>query len=66
MKISNSPNSSEESKDLKRQRIINATLIGFLIGIVAWSIFKDTWGLVTLIPLYFIYRLTKKDNSKSK
>lgn len=41
--------------------ILSAILIGFLIGILIYSAAKNTWGLVTLIPLFLIYRLMKKD-----
>ena len=52
----------KERKKLKRAKIINATLIGFLIGIIVWSVAKNTWGLLTLIPLFLIYKLV--NNSK--
>jgi hypothetical protein len=54
----------EESKKIKRNRIMYALLIGFLIGIVLYSVVKNTWGFFTLIPLYFIYRLVNKSNEK--
>ena len=47
----------KEKRKLKNTKIINATLIGFLVGIVIWSIAKNTWGFLTLIPLFFIYKL---------
>jgi len=49
----------------KSTTIINALLIGLLIGIVIYSLAKNSIGFFTLIPLYFIYRLVnkpKKDN----
>ena len=46
-----------ESKKLKQAKIINALLIGVLAGIIIWSVVKSTWGLFTLIPLFFIYKL---------
>ena len=52
----------KEKKKLKKAKIINATLIGFLIGIIVWSVAKNTWGLLTLIPLFLIYKLV--NNSK--
>ena len=52
----------KEKKKLKRAKIINATLTGFLIGIIIWSVAKNTWGLLTLIPLFLIYELV--NNSK--
>ncbi len=52
-----------EAKKLKSRTILNAFIIGFMIGIIVWSILKSTLGLLTLIPLYFIYKLA--NNSKN-
>ena len=38
-------------------RITTALVIGFMIGIVVWSVFHNTLSLLTLIPLYIVYRL---------
>ncbi|MBC6112956.1 hypothetical protein ACFOG5_09900 [Pedobacter fastidiosus] len=54
----------QEAKKMKSASIINALLIGFLIGIVFFSVMKNTWGFLTLIPLFFIYKLI--NNSKYK
>jgi membrane protein insertase Oxa1/YidC/SpoIIIJ len=40
--------------------MIDAFFIGFLIGIVMYSILANTWGIFTLIPLFMIYGLLKK------
>ncbi len=48
----------QEAKKLRSASITNAFLIGFLIGIIIFSIVKNTWGLLTLIPLYIIYKLS--------
>jgi len=53
----------EEKRKQKKTKIIYALLIGFLIGIVVWSVANNTWGLFTLIPLYFIYRLVNNSNN---
>lgn len=37
----------------------NALFIGFLYGIIFFSIVKNTWGMLTLIPLYIAYKLIK-------
>lgn len=50
----------KEAKKMKSASILNAVLIGFLIGVVFYSVVKSTWGLVTLIPLYLIYKLMNK------
>ena len=47
----------EEAKKLKSFSMTNALLIGFLFGIIIYSFAKNSWGLLTLIPLYFIYKL---------
>jgi len=46
-----------EAKKVKSANIMNAFLIGFLVGIVIYSVVKNTWGLLTLIPLYLAYKL---------
>lgn len=53
----------DEAKKMKSSFITHAFLIGFLIAIVVYSVVKNTWGLLTLIPLFFIYKLTKKSNN---
>jgi len=49
-----------ESKRTKLSPITNAFFIGFLIGIVVFSVVKNSYGMLTLIPLYFIYKLVKE------
>lgn len=56
----------EESKKIKTKTLINTVLIGFLIGIVLYSVMKNTWGLLTLIPLFLIYKLANKAKYDSK
>ena len=51
-----------EVKNNKSTAIINATLIGFMMGVVVYSIVKNTWGFFTLIPLFFAYKIF--NNSK--
>ena len=52
----------QEAKRVKSARVLNALLIGFLIGIVFYSVVKSSYGLATLFPLYMAYRLV--NNSK--
>ena len=52
----------DKSTKIKSNSITYALLIGFLIGIIVYSIVVNTLGFFTLIPLYFIYTLIK--NSK--
>ncbi|MEZ4918187.1 MAG: FUSC family protein [Saprospiraceae bacterium] len=56
----------EKAKKMKKSEIYSALTIGFMIGIVFFSVVKNTWGLVTLIPLFFIYKmLNKPDENKA-
>ena len=50
----------EEVRKIKPSPIIDAFFIGFLVGIIIYSIWVNSWGLVTLIPLFLIYGLLKK------
>lgn len=47
----------QEIKKMKSTAILNATLVGFLAGIVIFSVMKSTLGFLTLIPLFFAYKL---------
>lgn len=51
---------SREEQSAKSNAIIHALLIGFLIGIVIYSVAKNSFGFLMLIPLYFVYKLLKK------
>lgn len=54
----------QERKKLKKAKVLNAVIIGFMAGIIVYSLINNTWGLLTLVPLYFIYKLvcnSKKD-----
>ncbi len=50
----------EAAKNNKPSSIIDAFFIGFLVGIIIYSVAANTWGLVTLIPLILIYAFLKK------
>ncbi len=54
-----------ESKKVKLNPITNALFIGFLVGVIVYSVAKNTWGLLTIIPLYIIYKLIK-DSSRNE
>ena len=53
----------KKAKKLKSDAMINALLIGFCVGIIIWSVVKNTWGFLMLIPLFFIYKMV--NNSKN-
>lgn len=54
----------DEAKKMKSFSITNALFIGFLVGIIFYSIVKSSWGMLTLIPLYLIYKLVNDPKNK--
>jgi hypothetical protein len=56
----------QEAKKMKSTSITNAVLIGFLAGIVFYSIMKNSLGFLTLIPLFFAYKLMNKSKYNNK
>lgn len=55
----------DEAKKMKSFSILsNALFIGFLVGIILYSIVKNSWGMLTLIPLYFIYKMINDPKNK--
>jgi VIT1/CCC1 family predicted Fe2+/Mn2+ transporter len=54
----------DEAKKMKSFSISNALIIGVLVGIIFYSIVKNSWGLLTLIPLYFIYKMINDPKNK--
>ncbi len=54
------------AKKMKSASLINALLIGFLAGIIFYSVVKNSWGFLTLIPLFFIYKLVNNSKQNSK
>lgn len=54
----------DEAKSLQSFSLTNALLIGFLAGIVIYSIFKSTFGLLMLIPLYMIHRFANDPRAR--
>ena len=55
-----------EAKKMRNAAIVNAVFIGFLMGIIFYSAFKNAFGLFMLIPLFFVYKLTKKSDYPNK
>ena len=55
----------DEANKTKLSPIANAFFVGFLMGIIIYSVAKNTWGFLTLIPLYLIY-LFIKESKKDK
>lgn len=56
----------QEAKKMKSTSITNAILIGFFIGIVFYSILKNSLGFLTLIPLFFAYKLINNSKYNNK
>ena len=48
------------TKNKRSNSIIDALFIGFMIGIVVYSILKNTVGFFTLILLFIAYKLIKR------
>ena len=40
--------------------MFDAFFIGFLAGIIVFSVVVNAWGIATLLPLYLIYLFLKK------
>ena len=51
-----------EAKKMKSTAIINATLIGFLFGILIYSVAVNNSGFLTLILLFVIYKFANNSN----
>lgn len=49
-----------EAKKQKSKNITNALLVGFLAGILVYSVWKNSLGFLSLIPLFLIYKLVNK------
>lgn len=49
----------EKKKKAKSNQIISAVLIGVLIGIAAYSTYKNGLGFFTFLPLVFVFLLVK-------
>jgi hypothetical protein len=54
----------DEAKKMRSFSITNALIIGVLVGIIFYSIVKNSWGMLTLIPLYFIYKMINDPKNK--
>lgn len=55
-----------EAKKMKSTMILNAVLIGFLIGVMVYSITKNGLGFLTLILLFVAYKLINRSNYDKK
>lgn len=48
------------AKDNKPSPLFDAIFIGFLVGIIIYSVVANAWGIFTFIPLALIYIFLKK------
>ena len=53
-----------KSSQMKSTQILDAIIIGFLFGIIIYSVVNKSWGFLTLIPIYMIYKLLNKSKTK--
>jgi hypothetical protein len=54
----------QEAKKLKTKNIVNGFLVGFMIGVIVYSIINKSISVFTFIPLVLIYKIindSKKD-----
>ncbi|WP_316826304.1 hypothetical protein [Pedobacter miscanthi] len=56
----------QEAKKQKTAAVTNAVLIGFSLGVIFYSVMKNTFGFLTLIPLFFAYKLANNSKYKNK
>ncbi|MDQ0594759.1 putative permease [Chryseobacterium ginsenosidimutans] len=56
----------EKKKQLKSSNIINAVIIGVLIGVVIYSFIKSGFRLFTFLPLLFVYFIVKNQNESKE
>jgi hypothetical protein len=56
----------DKAKKKKSDAIMNATFIGFLIGIIIYSAVNNSLGFFTLIPLFLIYKLVNQAKNKDE
>ena len=49
-----------EAKKMKSTAILNAFLIGLVIGVVIYGVAKNNWGFFALIPLFIVFKVFNK------
>lgn len=49
-----------EAKTQKKAPLMNAFFIGAMFGIIVYGVVKNGLGFFMLIPLFLIYRMTRK------
>jgi VIT1/CCC1 family predicted Fe2+/Mn2+ transporter len=56
----------QEARKMKSTSITNAVLVGVLIGIVVYSIMKNSLGFLALILLFLVYKLINNSKYNNK
>ena len=56
----------QEQKKSKKNRIINAILIGILLGVFAYSAVKNGFTFFTFFPLFFVPIIVNSANKKKE
>ena len=49
-----------EAKKMKSTALLNAFLIGLVIGVVIYGVAKNNWGFFALIPLFIVFKVFNK------
>lgn len=49
----------KKNKELKNGKLINATIIGFTIGIFTYSVINNGFGIFSFFPLIIAYLIIK-------
>lgn len=45
---------AKEAKDRKKQYYLSATIFGFMVGVAAFSTYRNGFGFFTFFPLFFL------------
>lgn len=56
----------QKQKKLKTNKIVNATLIGLLLGVFAYSAVKNGFSFFTFFPLFFVLFLRNSGKKNSE
>jgi len=54
----------DEAKKSKSTATTNAVLIGFLVGILIYSIVVNSIGFLSLVPLFLVFKLLNNPKHK--
>ena len=57
---------SEQPEKTTVHKIINAVLIGFMVGIIFYSIINRSVGVLTLIPVFIAWKLFNRSERNKK